>query len=599
MSRPRTGQELIHWLEVGEGARWIRRVAVIAVTVALSLWLSRQQFHGPVSETTLVQADMGWQLATGEGFTTRVNYPQVAAVLEKQGVRFDPQRPYPELYQAPLYSMIIGGALRLFPAAKRETLFNTPPVPPDGFAADYVLLGVNLILLWTAAWLTFDLGRRLFEPRVGWVAGIGLLVSVPIWDQTVAVNGLPLLMVLGLGAFWCWHRVEVAAEAASGERASWLWLGLLGMLTGLLFLAEYSAGALVLVALAYGGLRFRSGSRWLAIAAVAIGFLAISGPWVARNLSIVGHPVALAGQNIALKFGDPTAEPATVRATLSAELPRIDLKKLGNKALTSLQDNIETRIWSGGAMFFTAFFVAGWLYAFRSAPANRLRWVFTAALAAALVAQAALNSGESERPVLVWLAPLILIFGAGFFFVLLGSNAVLSEWPRVMAGGLLCVQALPLLHDALEPRRLHFQYPPYFPAVFQSVRQELERRDPGHKFGLMADVPAGTAWYTGMRVWAQPPKLRDFYAVTLEQPSGALLLTPRTLDRPFFSELNARTIMPNSLSTVSNRFGEWGEIYAGLVTGNMPREFPLRAPQKLAENLYVLMNPGLPPPRGK
>jgi hypothetical protein len=119
------------------------------------------------------------------------------------------------------------------------------------------------------------------------------------------------------------------------------------------------------------------------------------------------------------------------------------------------------------------------------------------------------------------------------------------------------------------------------------------------KFGLMADVPAGAAWYGGARVWAQPPRLRDFYAISLEQPIGGLLLTPRTLDRPFFSELNAKPLTQGSLSAASNRFGEWGEIYAGLLTGNLPREFPLRVPQKLAENLYVLLNPALPPPRGK
>ena len=45
------------------------------------------------------------------------------------------------------------------------------------------------------------------------------------------------------------------------------------------------------------------------------------------------------------------------------------------------------------------------------------------------------------------------------------------------------------------------------------------------------------------------------------------------------------------------RIGDWGEIYGGLLTGSIPREFPLSSPQKLAENLYVLMNPALPPAR--
>jgi hypothetical protein len=316
-------------------------------------------------------------------------------------------------------------------------------------------------------------------------------------------------------------------------------------------------------------------------------------------VALTGHPVALARYNVALKFGDPTAEPATLRTSLATAAPAVDLKKLGNKVLTALQENLKSRLWSGGAMWFAAFFVAGWLYAFRTPAVNKLRWVFTATFGVLLLAQASLNSGESERLVTVWMAPLVIVFGAGFFGVLLGSNARLSAWPKLTMAVLLGVQALPLVHSLLEPRRLHFQYPPYFPSLFQGMRQELQRREAAPRFGIMADVPAGVAWYGQTRVWALPPRLRDFYAVTLQQPIGELLLTPRTLDRPFFTELNARPILPGAMSAVPNRFGEWGEIYAGLLTGALPREFPLAAPQKLAENLYVLMNPALPPVRGK
>ncbi len=65
---------------------------MLAGTLALSLLVAWKQFHGPTSEATLVQADMGRQLARGEGFTTLVNYPQTAAVLQRRGVRFDPQQ---------------------------------------------------------------------------------------------------------------------------------------------------------------------------------------------------------------------------------------------------------------------------------------------------------------------------------------------------------------------------------------------------------------------------------------------------------------------------------------------------------------------------
>ena len=597
MSRPKTAQELIHWLEEGAGARGVALAAVLAVTVALSLRVAWVQFRGPATEATLVQADTGRQLARGEGFTTLVNYPQVAAYLAPRGVRFDPAKPYPERYQAPLYSVVIAAGLRVLPARLRESLFTSASIPPGGgFGADYFLLGLNLLLFWLAAGLTFVLARRLFDVRTGWLAAGALMVSVTAWQQTAAVNGTPLLMVLALVAFWILARME--GEEGGVARFTPSWLAALGAVCGLLFLAEYSAGALLLVALGYVAWRREGRTRWTALALVAGAFVLVTAPWIGRNLALTGHPVALAAQNLALKAGDSTAEPATQRTLLSAQLPSVDLNKLGNKALTSLQENLKSRLWSGGGLWLTAFFVAGWLYGFRSAAANRLRWTFTVALAVLLVAQAFGNSGESDRWVACWLAPLVMIFGAGFFFVLLGSNAVLGSWPRACAVVLLFVQALPLVHDVLEPRRLHFNYPPYFPALFIGLQQELDRRDPAGRFGVMADVPAGVAWYGRHRVWAQPAQLRDFYAVTLEQPMAALVLTPRTLDRPFFSELAPRTVAPVTPSA-GNHLGDWGRIYGGMYTGALPAEFPLSVPQRIADNLQVLLNPALPPVRGK
>lgn len=599
MSRPRTLQEFIHWLEMGRGARAVGLAAVMLGGLLLSLRVAWTQFHGATNEAVLVQADVGRQLARGHGFTTQVNYPQTAAFLEARGQRFDAKKAYPELHQAPLYSLVIGGALAVLPEKTREGLFTVPPVAPDGFRGDYFLLGINLGLFWLAVWLTYDLGKRLFEPRVGWLAALGLLLSTPLWKQTVAINGLPLLMVLALLAFRLGWQIEQALET-DRRRAALGWAAALGAVCGLLFLTEYSAGALGLVALAHAAWRFSSSQRWSALGLIVLAFAVVTGPWIARNVRLTGSPVGLAVQNVALKFGDPTAEPAKARTALSAKLPALDLNKLGNKTLTSLQENLSARLWSGGALWFAAFFVVGWLYQFRSGKADRLRWTFTAALGVLVLAQAVANSGESERLPVYYLAPLIMIFGAAFFFVLLSSNRLLADWPVLAAAGLLVLQAVPLVHDLMEPRRVHFSYPPYFPGLLMSMGDELDRRDPTGRYGIMADVPAGVAWYGDHRAWAQPEKIRDFYAITLEQSIGELLLTPQTLDRPFFAELAAtQGEGADPKAAGAGRFGDWGKIYAGLFNGSLPRDFPLRNPQRLSENLYVLFDPLLPAARGK
>lgn len=160
MNSRRSLQEWVHWLEVGAGGRWVARVAVILGVVLLSLRIGYTQFHGPLTETTLAQAVVARQLVKGEGFTTLVNYPQTVAWMKEHGGKadggaqasvFDPAKPLPELHQAPLYPVVIAGALKLFPETKRAALFDTVPKPPDGFRADYVLLVLNILLLWLAA----------------------------------------------------------------------------------------------------------------------------------------------------------------------------------------------------------------------------------------------------------------------------------------------------------------------------------------------------------------------------------------------------------------------------------------------------------------
>jgi hypothetical protein len=596
--RPRTTQELIHWLEMGGGARWVRLASLLVCGLAISALVAWRQFHGAPSESTLLQADLARQLASGKGFTTQVNYPQVAAFMKAEGVHFDGAHPYPELYQAPMYPMVLSlalGAVRILPHAAWDSVFGPPAPPPYGFGADYLLLCVNLVLFWWALWLAFSLARRLFGEPAGWLAALALFVSVPAWQQVVAINGSALMMVIVLLVFHAWWRVESAGEGGPPALA----LGVLGALCGALFLTEYSAGVLVVVAAWAAARRASGAARWTAAGLVAGGFALVAGPWVARNLLVCGLPVGLAVQNIALKAGDATAEPSVIHATLSASLPHVDLNKVSNKALTSLQECLRSKVWSGGAMWLTAFFAAGWLYVFKSAPVNRLRWYFALSFLALITSQAVFNSGDSERQAAGWLCPLIIVFGAGFFFVLLGSHPLLSQWPRACAAALLLLQAIPLLHDALDPRWLHFQYPPYIPQFYQSMARQLRNADPEGRYGMMADVPAGLAWYGRERTWAQPATLHDFYAVQVEQPTGELLLTPKTLDRPFLSDLNARAKTPAFLIPVAPRVGDWGEIYGGLLTGTIPREFPLSTPLKLSENLYVLVNPTIPAARSR
>lgn len=577
-------QQTIHWLEQGKGARFLRLAVLLLGVLGLAVLVAYKQFHGPRTEETLRQADLGRSIATGQGFTSSVNYPQVHAVLEKRGRIFDPGSRFPEVYHAPGYALAIAAVLAVTPAELRASWFEEVPPPPAGFGADYMLLGLNVTLLLLAVGQSWWLGARLFDRRVGMITGVAVVVSTSIWSHVVAVDGTALAMVLLLGLF---QGVVKADEAIDAGRSGRGWWGLAGVLAGALFLTDYPWAV---VGLAIAGYAVWRGQPRMA-GLVLITALLVAAPWVWRNLEVVGSPVGLAGQDLALRVGDATADPATVRNTLSAGTPALSVPKMGNKVLTAVQTTLREELWAGGGLLLTAFFVTGWIYRFKRAGTNRLRTVAALVLALMVVAQGLMNSGEGERLATAVGAPLIILFGAGFFMVLVSSSAALKAWPGVAAFLLLGLQALPLIHDVMEPRRIHFSYPPYYPVFFKAMGRELERSGQS-QVGWVADVPAGAAWYSGRRTWAQPETLRDFYAIHVEQRQVAMVLTPDTLDRPFFAELA-------NGSDSRSQFGEWGRVYTGLITGRLPAGFPLTEQKRLADNFYLVIDGGWARAHGK
>lgn len=577
-------QRVIHWLEQGGGARVLRAGALLLALAGLAVVVAYKQFHGPRTEETLRQADLGRAIAGGDGFTSSVNYPQVQARRAERGVPFAAEERFPEVYHAPGYALLIAGALAVLPDELRSELFSRVPEPPAGFGADYLLLGLNVGLLAAAAGQSWALGRRLFDQRVGLVAAVAVVVSSSIWSHVVAVDGTALAMVLLLGVFQLVVASDQRAETGRPTLGHWAAVG--GVL-GLMFLTDYPWGAAAVLVAGYAG--WRDGLRMAGVVVAAA--VLVAAPWLARNLAVAGSPIGLAGQGIALKVGDATADPAAVRTTLSADAPSLSLNKMGNKALTALQETLRYELWAGGGLVLTAFFVTGGIYRFKRAGTNRMRTLAALVLGTMVLAQGLMNSGEGERRATAVAAPLIILFGAGFFMVLVSSSPALKRRPGWAAWALIGLQALPLLHDVSEPRRIHFSYPPYYPALFKAMGEELERGGTNH-VGWMADVPAGAAWYSGRRVWAQPDTLRDFYAVHVEQRLVAMVLTPETLDRPFFAELA-------NGSASESRFGEWGRVYTGLITGRMPGGFPLNESRRLADNFYLVVDQGWAQLKGK
>ncbi|WOO39744.1 hypothetical protein [Rubellicoccus peritrichatus] len=583
-------QRIIHWLEEGQGRRFVIAAGVCIGIVFFSLYLSYKRYRGPDAEAIFEQALVAKSLAEGAGFSTPVRYPQAVAVLEANEVwSFEQDALSPELYQAPLYSIVLAGGLKVLPESLTAWLWEAP----DFFAyhADFYLLAINLLLFWTSCGLLWVLAFRLFNRRTAWVSLAAYFFSVSVWEGVLGVSGLPLLSTLILALILVLQSLETLR--LKGISAHLKWFAVLslsaGLISGLLFLSDYTAALLLIPALIYFVIKLHGTQRWIAPLLLLVGFLIVSMPWMARNIALTGSPVGLAWQEIGLRSGDPTASPREIRTRLDNEAPAVSLRKAVNKGLNGIKETLREGVWSGGALLFAGFFFASFFYRFKITSTNNVRWLATGVIAMLLLGQPFLDDGEGLRLPAAYLTPLIILFGAGFFLILLESTAQRTQLERLgLIVILLLVQALPLSHLVLEPSRgAYYAYPPYSPRLMHLMKAGLKDKF-FPNFGLMADVPAGVAWYSQEPVWAQPEQYRDMDGILAYQPIGALYLSPEVLDRPFFGEL-LQEGGKRSWDDPRRNFS-WGAVYATLPSGQVPSFFPLQKSLRIWDNTFVLMD---------
>lgn len=574
----RTLQDWLRFWDVGPGRRALVVTAVLLAGALVTFTVAFKQFHGPRDETTLAQLAVARSLAEGRGFETRALHPQAAAWLASQGVEraSGPVAPssLPDVYQPPGYPLAASAALRLLPGEWRTALFGAALPPPQGYRADYYLLGWGIAGMLVVVAGVYWLGRRWFEARVGGWAAWAVLVCAPAWAGTLALTGLPLSMGLGLLLF------AVTVRASSDLARPGLWACGAGLTAAALGLVDYPwlvAGPVVAVWLGFCGARGRS----LRLACVVLGSWALLlAPWVVRNMSLTGQPLGLAGQDLFLRVGDSTAEPSAFRTLAEAAWPRVDWTKANHKLALHLEEVFTGGFWSVGG-FLGAWFVVALAYRHQDPRARRGLGLVLLLLGFGLWAEGWLDAGEGQRSVLLALWPVLALYGARMLAIWAESRPSWRDRPAWVALGFALLQTLPLGHDLAEPAGIRFTYPPYYPALLQTLGAETERRE---GWIWMADVPAGAAWYSGAAVWAVPGKAEDFRKVAGQRPVLAVLLTPRTLDRPFFSELTRR-----EEGEVAS-FWQWSDVYSGLASGRLPPGFPLQRVERYAPNLVVLID---------
>jgi len=273
---------------------------------------------------------------------------------------------------------------------------------------------------------------------------------------------------------------------------------------------------------------------------VLAGFALTMSPWLARNYSLTESVFGTAGMRVhqlTVRFPGDTVE--RLMNPEDAGSPR-DIRQVGlgeywAKLDEHLPAALQKDLPSFGGNWVVAFFLVGLLVPFRNLSLARLRWWVAGSLFLLLVAQTlgrshwgTLVPEVNTDNLLVVLAPLVFMMGAGLFAVIVNQSEMSPLFTqRILGPGFVLVMSLPLVVKLTNGEANRFAYPPYYPPIIQERGSWMAADEL-----TLSDVPWAMAWYGDRQcAWMPASFGPGFLDLHRRKPVSAAYLTSLTLDR--------------------------------------------------------------------
>jgi len=509
-------QRTVHALEEGAAAVWIKRGLALVVMVVLVVFYMIHEFRGLATSQAMDQAQIGRNIASGQGWRTDFVRPLAVGQLQlnKKNVA---ENIWYDTYNAPLPPLV--DAIALWPI--KSTWKMTPK--DIIYPGDKIIAFTSMLLFLASLVFLYFIANRLFDQRLA-VLGTALVLLCDVFWQ-YSLSGLPQMLMLFLFNGTIYALVRAVQAQYAGGRVG-IWLGMAGLGFGLLALSHALTIWIFVAALIFSIFFFRP-RGWAAVIVLAV-FTIIYTPWLVRNYVICGQLGGVAIYSIL--DGINHTEAGHMRR-VELDLEGVGFGYFKAKLVTNLTSQLGRILEHLGWSVVALMFFPSLLHVFKRPETAAIRWLLLAMWGGALLGMSLYGLPQeqnlSANQLHLLFIPLMTCFGLAYVLVQWNRLEIDFRLARIGFISLLfIISCLPMMFTVLTPtRKASLRWPPYVPPYISVLNNWMKPNEI-----IASDMPWAISWYADRRSLWLPETVKAFtefhdYGI-FGAPVNGLYLTP-------------------------------------------------------------------------
>ncbi|GAA5481712.1 ArnT family glycosyltransferase [Haloferula sargassicola] len=500
-----------------DAATLIRRAVFFLCLFGLALIHLFITFRGLGTAEAMDQAQLGRQIARGEGFATKVIRPLELHLAESHSNSPVPMVGLRDTYQSPLNPLVLGAVFKLV-GADQPDKWTMPPKELI-YELDRVVALVSTLFFLMAIGVTYLLVSRIFDAKIAGFTAVLMLFCDMYWR--FSQSGMPqmlLLLLFSCGLYFAYRAIEEQEEG----KGSYLQPLLAAVFFSLMVLTHWLTAWVFFGFLIYAAIAFRPrGIVALSSLVVLLVFVAVP---LARMANITGQPFGVA--RFVFYNGLSAGSESAVMRTLDLSSTPLVMNGLLLKIFaTTLVQASNLVPFLGGILAAPVFFVA-LLHPFKRTSIAKFRWMVALMWLFAAIGMAifGIDSFEDLHPNQIHLlfAPVMAAYGLAFLSILWSRLNVATTVPFLRDAhyyAIVILSAAPLLLSLPREVRTYLlfvdkggipQWPPYYPLLLNKGLSDWVDKRPDSAEIVVSDQPWATAWYADVTSLWLPKTIEDF-----------------------------------------------------------------------------------------